>query len=269
MKTTVEEEKSSFDPDFEIARISNFLRSQQESSGAKGYVVGVSGGIDSAVVASLCERSVGSRNVFCARLFEDFHKESQDFVDAGNIIQKLGVRSVDVSITPLVESFENILKSKNVDAGRVTMGNLKARLRMVLLYAFANQEKYLVAGTGDRSEDLIGFFTKYGDGGVDVLPIAHLYKGQVREVGRRLGLPEGVVTKPSSPNLWKGHKATDEIPADYAVLDPIMSLLFDHSTGPVEVANRTGAPLSLVDEVIRKNLESRHKRSYPPMVSSW
>lgn len=269
MEMAVEKKISEFDVEFEITRISNFLRSQLESSGSKGYVVGLSGGIDSAVVTSLCQRAVGEKNVLCLRLFEDYYKGSQDFLDAGAIIQNMGVRSTDISISPLVEAFEAILKSKSVETNRVTMGNFKARLRMTILYTFANQEKYLVAGTGDKSEDLIGFFTKYGDGGVDLLPIAHLYKGQVRELGRWLGLPESVVTKPSSPNLWKGHKATDEIPADYTVLDPIMSLIFDHNVGPVEASRRTGAPLSLVDEIVRKNLESRHKRSYPPMVTSW
>jgi len=261
--------KSAFDPAFEFGRISNFLKSQLESSSAKGYVVGLSGGIDSAAVASLCQKSVGSRNVLCLQLFEDYHKSSNDFADARAIIEKLKVRSRDVPISPLISAYEQILKSKDFEPSRVTMANLKARIRMTILYSFANQESYLVAGTGDRSEDLIGYFTKYGDGGVDVLPIAHLYKGQVRELGRHLGLPEKVVTKPSSPNLWKGHKATDELPADYEVLDPILSLLFDHSAGPREVSRRTGAPLSLVDEVIRLNLASRHKRSYPPMVSGF
>ncbi len=265
----VARKKAAFDPDFEIVRITHFLKSQLESASAKGYVVGLSGGIDSAVVASLCQRAVGAKNVLCLRLFEDYHRKSQDFRDAGKTIKQLDVRSVDIPISPLVSAFETTLKSKKLEMGRVTLGNIKARLRMVLLYAFANQEKYLVAGTGDRSEDLIGFFTKYGDGGVDNLPIAHLYKGQVRELGRRLGVPRGIVTKPSSPNLWKEHKATDEIPADYTVLDPILSLMFDHNLGPAEVCRQTRAPLSLIDEVIKKNLESRHKRSYPPMVVGW
>ena len=156
-----------------------------------------------------------------------------------------------------------------MEASRVTLANLKARVRMTLLYAFANQKNYLVAGTGDKSEDLLGYFTKYGDGGVDLLPIAHLYKGQVRALGKRIGLPERIVTKPSSPNLWKGHKATDELPADYEILDPIMSLIFDQGCGPLEVSKRTGAPMSLIDEIIHKNLISRHKRSYPAMVTSW
>ncbi len=141
------------------------------------------------MVASLCQRSVGSENVLCIRLFEEYHKGSQDYRDAGIIIEQLGVRSFDVPISPLVEAFEQTLGAKDLKPSRVTMGNLKARIRMALLYTFANHERYLVAGTGDKSEDLIGFFTKYGDGGVDLLPIAHLYKGQVRELGRQTGSP--------------------------------------------------------------------------------
>lgn len=264
-----ENKEKTFDADFEILRISKFLKSQLDSSSAKGYVLGMSGGIDSAVVACLCHKAVGPEKLHCLRLFEDYYVGSQDYEDAGEIISMLKVKSTDVSITPIFDAYEKILKPILSNPSRVTLGNLKARIRMTLLYAFANHENYLVAGTGDRSEDLLGFFSKYGDGGVDVLPIAHLYKGQVREVGRRLGLPEKIVTKPSSPNLWEGHKATDEIPADYAVLDPLLFLLFDRSLGPLETAKHSGVPISLVDEVIKRNLESRHKRSYPPMVSAW
>src|SRR5207245_3737820 len=99
-------------------------------------------------------------------------------------------------------------------------------MRMSSLYFVANLRNLLVPGTGDRSEDLIGFFTKYGDGGVDFLPIAHLYKTQVRTLGERLGVPSSIVTKPASPQLWPGHKATDEIPADYNILNIVLYYLF-------------------------------------------
>ena len=261
--------KSDFDPDFEIARITDFLSRSIESSNAKGFVIGISGGIDSAVVASLCKRSQGSNRVLGLFLFEDFHRDSVDYRDAKALAGDLRIRTVDVRISPLVSAYEEVLRTKDFDISKITLANLKARIRMTILYAFANQENYLVAGTGDKSEDLLGYFTKFGDGGVDILPIAHLYKGQVRAVGRRLGLTRNLVSKPSSPNLWKGHKATDELPADYETLDPVLSLLFDHSLGPREVSRKTRVPLSLVDEVIRLNLTSRHKRSYPPMVSSY
>src|SRR2546430_10797352 len=102
---------------------------------------------------------------------------------------------------------------------------------MVSLYYLANAKNLLVAGTGDKSEDLIGYFTKYGDGGVDFLPIAHLYKSQVRQLGSFLNVPREIVEKPSSPNLWEGHKATDEIPLDYNVLDEVLVCLFDLKMG--------------------------------------
>jgi NAD+ synthase len=258
-----------FDPDFEISRISNFLKSNLESSKAKGYVLGISGGIDSAVVASLSQRAVGSENVLGLLMFEDYHRDSNDYADAKALVDQLKIKSIDIPISPLIASFEHTFNSKKIQASRVVLANMKARVRMTLLYVLANQENYLVAGTGDKSEDLIGFFSKWGDGGVDLLPIAHLYKGQVRTLGRRLGLPEQVVTKPSSPNLWKGHKATDEIPADYEILDPLMHLLFDQNLGPLEASKRTGTSMALVDDVIKRNFASKHKRSYPTMVTSW
>ena len=162
-------------------------------------------------------------------LFEDFHRDSIDYRDAKALAGDLGIGSVDIRISSLVSAYEEVLRTKELNVSKITLANLKARIRMTILYAYANQENYLVAGTGDKSEDLLGYFTKFGDGGVDILPIAHLYKGQVRALGRRLGLSKNLVTKPSSPNLWKGHKATDELPADYETLNPVLSLLFDHS----------------------------------------
>ncbi len=111
--------------------------------------------------------------------------------------------------------------------------------------------------------------TKYGDGGVDFLPIAHLYKTQVRELGAHLGLPQGVVTKPSSPQLWPGHRAVDEIPIAYESLDPVLAGLFDQKLPPSEVAKKTGVEMKVIQDVIKRYKASAHKRSYPPMLGSW
>ena len=122
----------------------------------------------------------------------------------------------------------------------------------------------LVAGTGDRSEILIGFYTKYGDGGVDFLPIAHLFKTQVRELGAQLGLPRNIVAKPSSPQLWPGHRATDEIPADYDKLDLVLHHVFDRRASARTAAAKAGVERSVVDEVLDMHRRSEHKRSLPP-----
>jgi NAD+ synthase len=152
---------------------------------------------------------------------------------------------------------------------RVTIGNLKARIRMASLYFIANARNLLVAGTGDRSEDLIGYFTKYGDGGVDFLPIAHLYKTQVKALGRHLGLPIQILNKPSSPNLWEGHKATDEIPLDYNMLDLALVSLFDLKMRPKEAAAVLEIDEGKLEEILRLYNASGHKRAYPPMVRGW
>jgi hypothetical protein len=111
--------------------------------------------------------------------------------------------------------------------------------------------------------------TKFGDGGVDFLPIAHLYKTQVRELGEHLGLPRSVCTKPSSPQLWPGHRAVDEIPIEYERLDPVLAGLFDDKLPPKEVAKRTGVELKVIEDVVKRHQASAHKRSYPPMLGSW
>jgi NH3-dependent NAD+ synthetase len=111
--------------------------------------------------------------------------------------------------------------------------------------------------------------TKYGDGGVDFLPIAHLYKTQVRELGAHLGLPKSVVTKPSSPQLWPGHKAVDEIPIAYETMDPVLVALFDEKLPAKEAAKKTGVDIKVVQDIMRRHRASAHKRGYPPMLGSW
>src|SRR2546427_12614632 len=175
-----------------------------------------------------------------------------------------------VDIQSIVEAFRNALKaSEKGETTKIPLANIRSRARMIVLYFFANLNNYLVAGTGDRSEDLIGYFTKYGDGGVDLLPISHLYKTQVRILAQHLGLPSKIVLKPSSPQLYPGHKATDEIPLDYDRLDRVLKMLFDDARSPGEVAEKTKVGIEVVDEVQRRFRSSAHKRSYPFMVRRW
>jgi NAD+ synthase len=195
---------------------------------------------------------------------------SEDTRDAVDLAASLGIRSELVNLQPAVASFVKMLGLSEADhQARIPLANIRSRLRMILLYYFANRRNYLVAGTGDRSEDLIGYFTKYGDGGVDFLPISHLYKTQVRGLAEYLGISAQIVGKPSSPQLYPGHKATDEIPIDYDKLDLIQMMLFDKKLSAADVAERTKTSTEVVNDVVNRHRISAHKRCYPKMVRDW
>ena len=259
--------KLDLDPHQAIAQIVDFTRTLFESSGSAGIVVGLSGGIDSALTATLCVKAIGSEKVTGVFMFEERMRDGVDARHAQQIARNLRIRTVDLTLDPLIKRFSEIFPVKVED--RVTRGNLKARMRMMSLYYLANAQNLLVAGTGDRSEDLIGYFTKYGDGGVDFLPIAHLYKSQVRFLAKHVGISPEIVEKPSSPNLWEGHKATDEIPLDYSELDTALVCLFDLKMGPDDTAKRLGIDERKIIDVLSRFRNSGHKRSYPAMIGGW
>lgn len=256
--------KPKFNTTLEIQRICRFIRDYVTRAGAKGVVIGVSGGIDSAVVASLSARALGRGKVTGLLMFEDHGQDSRDHDDAKRLISSIGISSYEISFSPIVESFRRTLQ--NFKISRTALGNIKARTRMIILYGLANSRNLLVAGTGDKSEESIGYFTKYGDGGVDFQPIAHLYKSEVKLLAMHLGVPEQIVNKPSSPHLWKGHLATDEIPADYPVLDRVLSLLYDKGKKPDEVSKELKISRRVVSKVADLHTRSIHKRMLPPSV---
>jgi NAD+ synthase len=265
MRTT--QKQLSLDYEKVEEEILRFIRKIVADAGAKGAVIGLSGGIDSAVVGALCVRALGKDKVV-GILMPVSHTPVKDTEDGRAMAKKWGIKLYEVGIDSIFDSFVTSMpefKGEN----KIAKANVKARIRMVINYNIANSHGMLVAGTGDKSEDLIGFFTKFGDGGVDFLPIAHLYKTQVRELGAHLGLPRSVCTKPSSPQLWPGHRAVDEIPIEYERLDPVLSGLFDEKLPPKEVAERTGVDLKVVEDVVKRHRASAHKRSYPPMLGTW
>ena len=251
------EERLALDPQPAVARIVEFIRTVFGSSGCSGIVVGLSGGIDSALSATLCVKAVGAEKVVRVFMFEERMRDGVDAKHAREIADSLCMRTVDLTLDPLIKRFSETFPVRVED--QVARGNLKARMRMMSLYYLANAENLLVAGTGDRSEDLIGYFTKYGDGGVDFLPIAHLYKSQVRFLAKHVGISPQIVEKPSSPNLWEGHKATDEIPLDYSELDRALVCLFDLKMEPEEVAERLGIDEQKIREVLSRFRKSRER----------
>lgn len=166
-----------------------------------------------------------------------------------------------INIDEIVKLFGDNVETND----KLILGNIKARTRMILLYAYAQKLNYLVVGTGDKSELLLGYFTKYGDGGVDVLPIGDLYKTQVRMLGKCLGLPERIVTKPSSPALWEGQTAEGELGIDYETIDSILYLRFDEMRSENEISEMLGLPLDVIKRVDRLVKTSQHKR-LPPEI---
>jgi len=258
-----------YDCDATAREIVAFIKRIVTEARADGVVVGLSGGVDSSLVAALSVRALGKERVLGALLPTDFTPH-QDIQDAKDLAKLLRIRTEYVMIGPLTDC---LVRALNVDTAdprvKIPLANISSRTRMVILYYFANIHNYLVAGTGDRSEELIGYFTKYGDGGADFLPISHLYKTQVRRLAEYLGIPSRIAYKPSSPQLYPGHKATDEIPIDYDKLDHIEKMLFDDKLSPQDVADRTQVNINVVKDVLRRYHASAHKRCYPLMVRGW
>jgi NAD+ synthase len=215
--------------------IADWLKRQLNATAARGFVVGLSGGIDSAVVARLCQMAAPG---YVVGVILPCHSDPQDEADARLTAEHFDVPAVRIDLEPVYDAFvadaRNALASlpqamlppvrEGLDPkARVPIANVKPRLRMSALYFVANSLNYLVAGTGNRSELTIGYFTKYGDGGVDLLPIGGLLKSEVRTVARALGVPQPIIDKPPSAGLWLGQTDEEEMGFSYADLESYLN----------------------------------------------
>jgi len=227
-------------------KIVAWVKKQVKDSGAKGIVLGLSGGIDSAVVAALCKEAVGKGNVLV--IFMPCNSNPLDLKDAKLVATKLGLKSKLVDLSGIYHGFLKVLPA----AGSLARGNLKPRLRMSTLYYFANKLNYLVCGTGNKSELLVGYFTKYGDGGVDILPIADLFKRQVRKLAQELNIPQNIITKPPTAGLWQGQTDEGEMGIIYNELDDILDRFCNNK--------KQVAASGKVNKIKRMYKNSEHKR---------
>ncbi|MCS7094633.1 MAG: NAD+ synthase [Thaumarchaeota archaeon] len=250
------------DAEFVAEYLSKRLRQYVlDYAGRSGGVIGLSGGLDSTVTAYLAVRALSPERVRCLILPTSVTPK-EDLRDAMKVIEELSIPEVNyrvIDIEPIVEEISSDLSVTD----RVVRGNVTARVRMIMLHALAASTDSLVIGTSDKSELTIGYFTKYGDAGVDVMPIADLYKTQVKQLGKHLGIPEEVIVKLPSPRLWKDHLAIEEIGMSYELLDSILYLRFDEWLDPAAVAEELGIDKALVVKVEHMVRSSQHKRMMP------
>jgi NAD+ synthase len=240
-----------------------WLRDRAREAGASGFVVGLSGGIDSAVAARLCQMAMPNRVL---GVILPCYSHTQDESDARLLARTFGIPTARVDLTPTFDSLTGELHAAIkglpttvhvTDIKQQTPeANIKPRLRMTSLYFIANSLNYLVAGTGNRSELTLGYFTKHGDGGSDVLPIGHLLKSEVRVLARELGVPASIIDKAPSAGLWIGQTDEAEMGFSYELLETYLS------EGPDAV------PADVAQRIAALHSSSEHKRKTPPMPPS-
>lgn len=244
----------------EVERIVDFIKTIIQESKAKGIVLGLSGGIDSALTGTLCVRALGKSRVFA--LLMPIHSPETDLNDAKLMANYLGIK---YEIIDLTESFEILLKvlSRTQKPKELAKANLKPRLRMMALYYFANQLNYVVAGTGNRSEKEIGYFTKYGDGAADFLPILHLYKKEVRKMAKFLKIPPKIIDRKPTAGLWEGQTTEGEVsqqlgfPITYEKLDEMLENLANNT---FDLDNEE------YQNLLKLREKNRHKSQLPPSL---
>lgn len=242
-----------------IEKMEEFIKIKVNESGTSGIVLGLSGGIDSTIVAYLSQKALGSSNVL-GLIMPSETTSSEDVEHAEVIAKLLGIEYEIIHIDPLIEPFYDLCSHQSNELARA---NLKARIRMMVLYYHSNSLNRLVAGTGNLSELLVGYFTKYGDGGVDILPIGDLYKTHVREVARGLEVPSEIIEKPPTAGLWPGQTDEEELGMEYAVLDEILHLMVDKSLENDIIAEKINLPISEIQRIRERVKNSQHKICSP------
>ncbi|NJE03920.1 NAD+ synthase [Thermococcus sp. MV11] len=240
-----------------IERVVDFIRENVENAGAGGVVIGISGGIDSTTTTYLAVKALGKERVL-GLIMPYYH--NQDVEDAKLVCSSLGIECKLIDIRPIVDSF---VAQLGFQPDKRSLGNIMARTRMVLLYAHANARNYLVLGTSNRSEFLTGYFTKWGDGASDYAPLINLYKTEVWEVARLLGVPERIIEKKPTAGLWEGQTDEDELGISYHLLDEILWRLVDQKMEKERIAEELEIPIERVEYVENLVRRSEHKRRLP------
>ncbi len=230
--------------------IAQWMKQYAAQADATGYVVGLSGGIDSSVTAALAAKAMGSDRTLGVVM--PCHSQSQDADCAREVAKVLDLEILTLPLGPAYDMLVDTLPP----GPEIACANIKPRLRMTTLYYLAQSHGYLVAGTGNKPEIMVGYFTKYGDGGVDLEPLGELYKREVRGLARVLKVPEIIINRPPSAGLWPGQTDEEELGITYAELDAILDAM---ANGDPPLASS-----ATIERVKRMIARSAHKRNIPP-----
>jgi len=232
-------------------KLVSWIREKVTSAGGKGVMLGLSGGVDSSVAAVLCYRAFPQSML---GVIMPCYSHKEDIEHAQAVAEKFSIPAKTVVLDAAYDTLLKVLPEEEADpdASRLAKANIKARLRMLTLYYFANRLKYMVVGSGNRSELSVGYFTKYGDGGVDILPLGNLLKGQVKELAQYLGIPQPIIDKPPSAGLWEGQTDEGELGLSYDELDRYLA----SGEASAEIKKRVEAMIAA----------SKHKRQPPPVA---
>ncbi|WP_372912518.1 NAD+ synthase [Salinigranum sp.] len=241
--------------------IVSFVQRVVDDANAEGAVIGLSGGIDSTTTAALAVEALGAGHVHGLVMPSEVNTEG-NMSDAERVAELLGIEYDVVDINPIADAFFEAYPDATDD--RMATGNVRVRIRGVLNYFVANHEGKIVLGTGNRSEALTGYFTKYGDQAVDCNPLGNLYKQQVRQVAASLGLPEDLVMKTPSAEMWLGQTDEEEMGVGYDTLDAILALHVDGPLSKAATVRELGVDPAQVDRVVDLYERSAHKRQLPP-----
>jgi NAD+ synthase len=232
-------------------RLVAWIKDQVSTAGCRGVVLGISGGLDSSVLAVLCKQAFPQEVL---GVIMPCYSHLQDKEHAEMLVEKFDIPTREVVLDSVYDSLLEALPAlnPNPEIGRLSRANLKARLRMLTLYYAAGQLNYLVAGSSNRTEITIGYFTKCGDSGVDIMPLGGMVKDEVRKLARFLGIPKEIIDKPPSAGLWAGQTDEEEMGITYEVLDRFIT------SGE--------APEEFKSKIIAMIAASEHKRFMPPIA---